>query len=138
MNANGFIFILLVLVICIVIFLVSREYLCWYWKVNKRLEIEQQILEELQKLNNVPIQQRDNEEIAKEIFEEDPDSPWKVGAYVVRLATEERYIIESLNADGTVYARKNNVIAGTFNRGELILWDEYLAKRDSAKSKRDS
>ena len=121
MNANGFIFILLVLVICIVIFLVSREYLCWYWKVNKRLEIEQQILEELQKLNNVPIQQRDNEEIAKEIFEEDPDSPWKVGAYVVRLATEERYIIESLNADGTVYERKNNVIAGTFNRGELIL-----------------
>ncbi len=35
----------------IAIFLFLREVFCWYYKINKRLEIEQQILDELRKLN---------------------------------------------------------------------------------------
>lgn len=58
----------------------------------------------------------------------DPNDPWQIGGRVVRLATDEQYIIVSLNADGTVYAKKNNLIADTFRRDELMLWDEYLAK----------
>lgn len=51
MDRNGLIGFLLILVLCIAVFMICREVMCWYWKVNKRLEIEQQILEELRKLN---------------------------------------------------------------------------------------
>lgn len=41
----------MVLLLFVAIFLLCREIVCWYWKINKRLEIEQQILDELRKLN---------------------------------------------------------------------------------------
>lgn len=48
---NQFVTVLLVLALFVAIFLFCREIVCWYWKINKRLEIEQQILDELRKLN---------------------------------------------------------------------------------------
>lgn len=45
--------------IIIVLFLVLREFFCWYWKINKHIEIQEEllenikeILEELKKNNN--------------------------------------------------------------------------------------
>lgn len=37
--------------LAIAVFLFLREVFCWYYKINQRLEIEQQILDELRKLN---------------------------------------------------------------------------------------
>lgn len=59
MDENQVIGFLLALVVCVAIFMICREIMCWYWKVNKRLEIEQQILEELRKLN-VTMEQNNN------------------------------------------------------------------------------
>lgn len=56
------------------------------------------------------------------------ENPWRIGCHVVRLATEEQYTITSLNSDGTLYCKKNNLIAGKFRRDELMPWNEYLAK----------
>lgn len=48
-NQTSTLFVFIALFIAIFIFL--REVFCWYYKINKRLEIEQQILDELRKLN---------------------------------------------------------------------------------------
>lgn len=42
---------LVLLGIMFVIFLVGREMMCWYWKVNKSVELLEQILVELKKDN---------------------------------------------------------------------------------------
>lgn len=47
--------IIYVVLFTILLFFLFREVACWYWKINKRLEIEQQILEELRKLNDAKL-----------------------------------------------------------------------------------
>ena len=39
------------LIITVVIALILREPLCWYWKINKRIRIQENILAELVRLN---------------------------------------------------------------------------------------
>lgn len=43
--------ILLILIAVAFAFLVLREVVCWYWKINKSVYIQQKILNELVKLN---------------------------------------------------------------------------------------
>ena len=37
--------------ICLAVFAVIREVICWYFKINKRVELQEKILIELVKLN---------------------------------------------------------------------------------------
>ncbi len=43
---NSFIFIIL-FVVSIIIFIVMREFWCWYWKINERIELLKDISEKL-------------------------------------------------------------------------------------------
>lgn len=54
------------LVFVIIVFLVCREVVCWYWKINVNLELQRDILKELKKLNGEKI-----------IEEFDPSAPRK-------------------------------------------------------------
>ena len=45
---------LLVFAICLAVFAVIREVICWYFKINKRVEWQEKILAELVKLNLKP------------------------------------------------------------------------------------
>lgn len=41
----------IVLFVMIFIFLICRQIVCWYWKINLAIELMQQILAELKKTN---------------------------------------------------------------------------------------
>tara|TARA_R110002124_G_scaffold272158_1_gene441200 strand:+ start:3759 stop:3932 length:174 start_codon:yes stop_codon:yes gene_type:complete len=43
----------LIFMICLAVFAVIREIICWYFKINKRVELQEKILAELVKLNKV-------------------------------------------------------------------------------------
>lgn len=42
---------LVILGVLLVIFLVCRELVCWYWKINRTVELLEQIHQELKLLN---------------------------------------------------------------------------------------
>lgn len=42
---------LIVIAVIFVIFLVCRQVVCWYWKINRGIELMEQILVELKKSN---------------------------------------------------------------------------------------
>lgn len=44
---------LIVLVICIAIFFLCREVMCWYFKINEHLENQKKIIEKLDKLDDI-------------------------------------------------------------------------------------
>jgi len=41
----------LLTVICLGVFAIIRELICWYWKINERVDLQKKILAELVKLN---------------------------------------------------------------------------------------
>jgi hypothetical protein len=41
------------LIIIIVIFLICREIICWYWKINQRVLLEENILKELKNISSL-------------------------------------------------------------------------------------
>lgn len=43
----------LIFMICLAVFAVIRELICWYFKINKRVELQEKMLVELVKLNKV-------------------------------------------------------------------------------------
>ena len=43
----------LLTVICLGVFAIIREIVCWYWKINERVDLQKKILAELVKLNKV-------------------------------------------------------------------------------------
>lgn len=43
--------IIIAIVISIAVFLILREFICWYWKINERVSLLEDILEELKKMN---------------------------------------------------------------------------------------
>ena len=44
----------LILMICLFVFAIIRELICWYFKINKRVELQEKILNELIKINATP------------------------------------------------------------------------------------
>jgi uncharacterized integral membrane protein len=42
---------LIPLIITIVVFLIARELVMWYWKINRIVSLQEQILAELKKMN---------------------------------------------------------------------------------------
>jgi len=42
---------LIPLIITIVVFLIARELVMWYWKINRIVDLQEQILAELKKMN---------------------------------------------------------------------------------------
>lgn len=44
---------LIILIICIAIFFLCREVMCWYWKINEHLENQKKIIEKLDKLDEI-------------------------------------------------------------------------------------
>ncbi|MGH6668637.1 hypothetical protein R3O55_012740 [Bacteroides hominis] len=49
-SSNGFGSVLIVLLICIIIFIVCRELLCWYYKINKMVSNQEEIIRLLKKI----------------------------------------------------------------------------------------
>ncbi len=49
---DGFGSILMVLLICVIIFIVCRELLCWYYKINKMVSNQEEIIRLLKKIAN--------------------------------------------------------------------------------------
>lgn len=47
---DGFGSVLIVLLICIIIFIVCRELLCWYYKINKMVSNQEEIIRLLKKM----------------------------------------------------------------------------------------
>jgi hypothetical protein len=47
--------ILVVIVIAIVVFLIAREIVCWYWKINRAITLLESINEQLGDLNNASV-----------------------------------------------------------------------------------
>ena len=43
----------LIFMICLAVFAVIRELICWYFKINKRVELQEKMLAELVKFNKV-------------------------------------------------------------------------------------
>lgn len=39
---------------CLFVFVLIRELMCWYWKINKNIILQEKILKELVKLNVKP------------------------------------------------------------------------------------
>ena len=51
MPYDQMIFLFKVLMICLFIFVLLREVMCWYWKINKHIVLQEKILKELVKIN---------------------------------------------------------------------------------------
>lgn len=51
-SSDGFGSVLLVLLICAIIFIVCRELLCWYYKINKMVSNQEEIIRLLKKIAN--------------------------------------------------------------------------------------
>jgi len=45
--------IILIAFIAFTVFAIIREIVCWYWKINERVDLQKKILAELVKLNKV-------------------------------------------------------------------------------------
>lgn len=58
MGNDSFVGVVVVLCISILIFLICREIFCWYWKVNRIVELLEQIAR--QKSNEIPTIQDSN------------------------------------------------------------------------------
>lgn len=51
-SSDGFGSVLMVLLICAIIFIVCRELLCWYYKINKMVSNQEEIIRLLKKIAN--------------------------------------------------------------------------------------
>ena len=52
---------------CLFVFVLIREVICWYWKINKGILLQEKILAELVKLNNKPVYDLELNETFKDI-----------------------------------------------------------------------
>lgn len=50
-------------ILVLALFFIFRDLMCWYFKINERLDVEKKILKELRKLNKA---NKDDREINKE------------------------------------------------------------------------
>jgi hypothetical protein len=60
---------LIALAILVILFLIFREILCWYWKINERIELHKELIHEIKKLNG-NISTRAREDNKGEKFQE--------------------------------------------------------------------
>ncbi|WP_413578572.1 hypothetical protein ACLVWU_08545 [Bdellovibrio sp. HCB290] len=51
-NDNYLMLFLIISAIWLVGFLIFRHVVCWYWKINRHIELQEAILVELKKINN--------------------------------------------------------------------------------------
>ena len=52
----------LYLILALAVFLLIREVICWYFKINKRIELQEKIVVELVKMNGKPTYDLDYKE----------------------------------------------------------------------------
>lgn len=72
---------IVILIIVFIIFLILREFYCWYWKVNKRVELQtktnellQQIISNQQFLINQEKKEQKKEEPIADWLKDKPDN----------------------------------------------------------------
>lgn len=51
-SGDGFGTILMILLICIIVFIICRELICWYYKINKMVSNQEEIIRLLKKIAN--------------------------------------------------------------------------------------
>lgn len=59
---DGFGSVLMVLLICVIIFIVCRELICWYYKINKMVSNQEEIIRLLKKIAGEDKLTSDNKE----------------------------------------------------------------------------
>lgn len=62
-----------ILLVCTIIFFVCREIMCWYWKINKMVANQDEIIRLLKKIageNNVPTNNTKLKEEKKDVIKE--------------------------------------------------------------------
>ena len=59
--------IIIAIVIIIAVFLILREFVCWYWKINERVSLLEDILEELKKMNGSENKEEKGESVPPKI-----------------------------------------------------------------------
>ncbi len=52
MNNDQYFTIIAIILVLIGVFLLFREFWCWYWKINERRDLQKSIIEQLKKLNS--------------------------------------------------------------------------------------
>lgn len=50
-SSSPFLLLLIYLIFIIAIFLICREIVCWYWKINQSIKNQERIIELLEKIN---------------------------------------------------------------------------------------
>lgn len=50
-SGSPFLLLLIYLIFIIAIFLICREIVCWYWKINQSIKNQERIIELLEKIN---------------------------------------------------------------------------------------
>lgn len=74
---DGFGSVLMVLLICVIIFIVCRELFCWYYKINKMVSNQEEIIRLLKKIaneSNTPTNNTKLEDEKKGVLKELVDS----------------------------------------------------------------
>ena len=56
------------IIMTLAIILLIRELICWYFKINKRVELQEKILVEMVKINNKPVYDLDFNETFKDVY----------------------------------------------------------------------
>lgn len=46
-------YVIITLVVIIIIFIVAREFWCWYWKINERIKQANEINKQLEEIKNL-------------------------------------------------------------------------------------
>lgn len=65
-SGNGFGTILMVLIICIIVFIICRELICWYYKINKMVSNQDEIIRLLKKIANESNSPSNNTKLGEE------------------------------------------------------------------------
>lgn len=76
-SAGGFGSVLMILLICAIIFIACRERLCWYYKINKMVSNQEEIIRLLKKIANESNTPTNNTKLGdekKEVLKELVDS----------------------------------------------------------------
>jgi len=49
-SGNSFFYVIVMIIVAIIVFIIAREFNCWYWKINKRLQLLEEINQNLKEL----------------------------------------------------------------------------------------
>jgi len=104
-------YVIIVIIVIVVLFLIGRELLCWYYKINERIELQKETNDLLRKL----IEQK-NESFSFETKKYDKESKELVANIGVKTDMEASFTSEP---DDTINFNSNHIIGNPIKIGNL-------------------